>query len=327
MSKKRLLSGIQPSGELHIGNYLGAIQNWVELQSDFESFFCIVDYHAVTVDYEPRELEQRTLAATAEYLACGIDPEKSVIFLQSKLHEHTELAWIFNTITPLGELERMTQFKDKAAHHAQNINAGLLTYPLLMAADILLYKPAVVPVGHDQKQHVELTRSVAEKFNKKFTTVFPVPEVYMTKGAKIMALDRPEKKMSKSLGPKNYIALADSPEAIRKKISRAVTDSGTTIDFDKKRPAISNLLRIYQLLTDVSEADAAKKFRGVSYREFKETLAETIIRFLQPIQDKRNDLLKHPDKLRDILENGASQARKIASQTLREVKEAMGFLR
>ena len=326
MSKKRILSGVQPSGQLHLGNYLGAIHNWVDLQQQYESFFCIVDYHAVTIPYDPRELQQKTLETAADYLACGIDPRKSVIFLQSHVPEHTELAWIFNTITPLGELERMTQFKDKAVQHQKNIHAGLLTYPLLMAADILLYKPDLIPVGQDQKQHVELTRTIAAKFNRLFAEVFPLPTTYITRGARIMGLDQPEKKMSKSLGPKNYIALADTPDVIRQKISRAVTDSGTEIAFAADRPAINNLLRIYQLLSGLSDKKTEEKFRGVSYREFKGALAELVIEYLQPIREKREKYLRQPDKLRKILAQGATEARKVAQKTLKEAKKAMGFL-
>jgi tryptophanyl-tRNA synthetase len=260
----RIFSGIRPTGGLHIGNYLGAMKQWIALQETNECVFCIVDLHAITTPYNPKELQKNILETTAVYLAAGINPEKSIIFVQSEVKEHTELAWLLGTITPIGELSRMTQFKEKSKKHKDYINAGLFNYPVLMASDILLYKAQAVPVGKDQEQHVELTRTIAKKFNQKFGAIFPEPETILPKtGAKIMSLTEPKKKMSKSDDPKSYISLFDSPEDITKKIMSAETDSGKEVIYNvTKKPGISNLLIIYSLLTDKSVQEIEKEFKG-----------------------------------------------------------------
>lgn len=330
-SKKTIFSGVAPSGTIHLGNYLGAIKQWVKLQNseEYKTIFCVVDEHAITVPQNPKKLKQKMMEVSALYLATGIDPEKSIIFIQSHVPEHAELAWILNTITPLGNLQRMTQFKDKSKKQ-KSIFAGLLNYPVLMAADILLYKTDIVPVGEDQLQHIELTRELAQKFNKTFGKTFIIPNGVVNKNTKrIMGLDNPLKKMSKSAeNPNNYIALLDSPEIIRKKISSAVTDSRKEIYYDeKKKPGISNLMSIYSSLSDKSLKDIEKIYKEKSYAEFKKDLAEIIISHLAPIQKKYKELENNPDKLKQILKNGASQARQIASQTMAETQEKIGFVR
>ncbi len=325
--KKTILSGIQPSGELHLGNYLGALQNWVLLQENNTCFFCIVDLHAITVSYEPKELPKKIFELTLDYLAAGIDPEKSSLFIQSQVPAHTELAWLLNTITPLGDLERMTQFKDKAEQQ-KGINAGLLNYPVLMAADILLYQPDLVPVGEDQYQHLELTRTIARKFNSLFGDYFKEPKTYEASVPRVMSLADPNKKMSKSLGAAHYIALSDSPEIVRKKISKAVTDVGIAIAGQKSGGR--NLLDLYKnLSTDrdkKKELEALYQAGELKYSEFKPLLAETIIEVLKPIQAKRAELAKDPNKIKKILEKGRIEAEVVANKTLREVKEKMGLL-
>jgi len=324
----RILSGIQPTGTLHIGNYLGAIKQWIELQKKGESIFIIVDLHAITVDYDTKKMQKNILEAAMDYLAAGINSKKSIIFIQSHIKEHTELAWLLETIAPMGELERMTQFKEKAKQHKKNINAGLFSYPVLMAADILLYKTNIVPVGDDQKQHVELCRTLARKFNNKFGNTFIIPKVRLSKtGARIMSLANPNQKMSKSLGEQNYIALNDSPKIIRDKIKRAVTDSGKEIKYDpKKKPAISNLLTIYHLFSDKPIAEIEKKYKNKKYSEFKKDLAEVIIRGLKPFREKRRKYEKNPQLVKKILSEGEKRARVIAEQTMEEVKKKMGLI-
>src|SRR5215204_430154 len=277
--KKRIFSGAQPTGQLHIGNYLGALKNWVNLQNQYESFFCIVNLHAVTLPQNPDVLRQKTLDLARIYLASGIDPEVSTIFIQSDVSEHAELAWILSCISRMGELERMTQFKDKGKGNAERAGVGLFTYPVLMAADILLYQTDLVPVGQDQKQHLELTRDLAERFNRDFGETFTVPEPFIPPvGASIKSLQDPEKKMSKSdENPNGSIFLLDDADTVTKKIKRAVTDSGTTIEFDKTRPAISNLLSIYQILTGKTPEQSVAHFEGKGYGHFKNELAETVV--------------------------------------------------
>jgi len=333
----RILSGIQPTGTLHIGNYLGAIKQWLELQKNNECIFSIVDLHAITIPYEQKQMQKNILEATIDYLAAGIDPKKSIIFVQSQIKEHAELTWLLETITPIGELERMTQFKEKAKQHKENINAGLFAYPVLMAADILLYRTNIVPVGEDQRQHVELARTIAKKFNNKFGEVFPLPKVQLPKfGARIMSLTNPTKKMSKT-GDEG-IALTDSPAIIREKIKRAVTDSGKEIKYNpKKKPAISNLLTIYHLFSgpapeqvrygaSKSIAELERKYKNKGYAEFKKDLAEVIIKGLKPFQEKRKKLEKNPQLVKKILAEGAKKAQKIAVQTMKEVKKKMGLI-
>lgn len=336
-SQQILFSGIQPSGVLHIGNYLGAIKRWVELQNQYRSFFCIVDEHAITVPQDPDKFRENTLKTAMIYVAAGIDPKKSTIFVQSHVPAHAELGWILNTMMPLGELERMTQFKEKARAPEspvppaarKNVTAGLLNYPTLMAADILLYKTNAVPVGEDQLQHVELTRSLAERFNNRYGKTFVVPKVLVNKiGARVMGLDDPSKKMSKSLpSPNNYISLLDSPDEIRRKIKIAVTDSDAKIIYDKiKKPAVSNLMEIYSLFSGKSIVNLEKEYTGKGYAEFKDALAENIISDLAPLQKRFRALERNPEKIRAILASGAENARKAAEKTLKDVKNKIGFL-
>lgn len=323
--KKRIFSGAQPTGNLHLGNYLGALKNWVALQDEYESFYCIVNLHAVTLPQNPEVLRQKTFELARIYLAAGIDPEKSCIFIQSDVSEHAELAWIMACIARMGELERMTQFKDKGKGNRERAGVGLFTYPLLMAADILLYQTHLVPVGKDQKQHLELSRDLAERFNRDFGETFVVPEPYIPPvGANILSLQDPTKKMSKSDENANgAIFLLDDADTIRKKIKRAVTDSGITIEFDESRPAINNLLTIYRLLTSKSAEECVEKFAGKGYGYFKTELAEVIVEFLKPFQQKFREF--DEETLNRILKKGAEKARKIASETLKKVYAKMGI--
>ena len=328
--KKIIFSGIQSSGNLHIGNYLGAIKQWTELQNtgEYQNIFCVVDEHAITTPQYPAKLRSKILEVFTLYLALGIDPEKSIIFVQSNVPEHTELGWILNTITPIGELERMTQFKDKSKKQ-KSVLAGLLNYPTLMAADILLYHTNIVPVGEDQLQHIELTRTIARKFNSTFGETFAIPEPFINKeGKRIMGLDDPLKKMSKSAeNPKNYIALLDSPETIREKIKSAVTDSASEVKYDmENKPAVSNLLTIYSLFSGKAIAELEKEYEGKNYSVFKNDLAEIIIEGLSPIQKKYKELSANPDYLKKVLRDGAEKAKAIASQTMAEVRSKIGFL-
>ena len=328
--KKIIFSGIQSSGNLHIGNYLGAIKQWTELQNtgEYQNIFCVVDEHAITTPQYPAKLRSKILEVFTLYLALGIDPEKSIIFVQSNVPEHTELGWILNTITPIGELERMTQFKDKSKKQ-KSVLAGLLNYPTLMAADILLYHTNIVPVGEDQLQHIELTRTIARKFNSTFGETFAIPEPFINKeGKRIMGLDDPSKKMSKSAeNPKNYIALLDPPETIREKIKAAVTDSASEVKYDmENKPAVSNLLTIYSLFSGKAIAELEKEYEGKNYSVFKNDLAEIIIEGLSPIQKKYKELSANPDYLKKVLRDGAEKAKAIASQTMAEVRSKIGFL-
>jgi len=336
--KQRIFSGIQPSGTLHIGNYLGAIKNWIAFQEKparittqsvvggYESIFCVVDLHAITVPQDPEELRQKTLELAKIYLAAGVDTQSSTIFVQSHIPEHTELAWILNTLTKIPELERMTQFKDKSKEFRQHLNAGLFTYPILMAADILLYNTNVVPVGEDQLQHVELARVLAKRFNSTFGETFTVPEPYIVKeGMRIMGLDDPTKKMSKSAASElNYIALTDTPEKIREKIKKAVTDSGKNIRYADDKPAIKNLINIYSLLDNVKPEEVESIYKGKSYSEFKADLAEVIVDFLSGFQEKY-DAIDNNEVLK-ILEAGKEKAKKMAEKKMAEVKEKVGLL-
>jgi len=327
MPKPVFLSGIQPTGVPHIGNYLGAIKKWVEIQDNYETFIMVADLHAITIPREPKEFKEKTLEIVALLLACGIDPKKSTLFIQSQIPAHTELAWILNTITPLGELERMTQFKEKKDR--AGALAGLLNYPVLQAADILLYKTNVVPVGEDQFQHLEFARAIAKKFNSKFGETFIIPEALSDKiTSRIMGLDNPNKKMSKSAkNPNNYIALLDSPEIIRKKIKSAVTDSGKEIKYDREnKPAIANMLDIYAAFSEKTFGQLEIEFREKSYAEFKEELTELLIAKLTPIQKKYKELSKNKNLLEKILENSKTKASKIANKTLLEAKEKVGFI-
>mgnify|MGYP001578007049 CR=1 FL=1 len=323
----KILSGIQATGSLHIGNYLGAIKQWIELQNNNECVFFIADLHSLTIPYKPENLKKNILEVAVAYLAAGVNPEKSILLVQSHVKEHAELAWLLNTITPMGELERMTQYKEKSKLFKKNINAGLFDYPVLMAADILLYKTQAVPVGEDQVQHVELARTIARKFNKKFGEVFIEPKAILSEfGARIMALDDPKKKMSKSSGPQSYVSLFDEPEIITKKIMAAVTDTKKDIEYNlKKKPGISNMLVIYSLITKRKIEELERQFRGKGYAEFKKSLAEELVKFLEPFRKKRDELLTKEDDVKNILEMGAKRARAIAEQTMQEVRSKMGL--
>ena len=323
----RIFSGIRPTGEIHLGNYLGAIKQWVKLQESNEGIYCIVDLHAITTPYDKKKLRENTLKIAASYFAVGLNPEKSIIFIQSKIKEHSELAWLLGTIVPLGELKRMTQFKDKSKDHSKYINAGLLNYPILMAADILLYQTSAVPVGEDQKQHVEFARKVAKKFNKKFGKTFLEPKVLISKsGARIMSLQDPKKKMSKTGNPKGCIDLFEKPATIRKKIMSAVTDTDNKIVFrSNKKNGISNLLAIYSLISDKSIKDLEKEFEGKKYSEFKKSLADELIKTLKPFREKRGKFLSREVYVEEILRKGETKARVIAQSTIKDVRKKMGF--
>jgi tryptophanyl-tRNA synthetase len=325
--KPRVFSGIQPTGVLHIGNYLGAITSWVDLQDDYDCVFSIVDLHAVTVPYEPKELAESTLRTANIYLAAGIDPARSNIFVQSCRPEHTELTWLLNCVANVGELNRMTQFKDKSPAAKGAAGVGLFDYPVLMAADILLYRTDLVPVGADQKQHVELSRDLAIRFNNRFGETFRVPEIQIREiGARIMGLDDPAKKMSKTApSPNSYIALTDPDEVIRKKIARAVTDSGTDIRSGPDKPALTNLLTIYGLFAEQPIAEIERNYSGRGYADFKRGLAELVVDKLRPFKERFEKLEAEPEKTREILAQGAEAAAPIARQTLAEVKKKMGF--
>lgn len=314
---------MQPTGALHIGNYLGALKQWVDLQHEYNSIFCIVDYHALTIAFEPKALRQRIIDLALDWLSAGIDPAKSIVFVQSHVAEHTELAWIFNSLTPLGELERMTQFKEKSSQHKQNINAGLFTYPILQAADILLYKANTVPVGEDQVQHIELTRDIAHKFNNTFGKTFPEAKPLLTRTPRVMSLVEPEAKMSKSKGDKHYIALTDSPSIIRAKVKSAVTDTAG----GSKAAGVANLLTLlaeFGAKATVDNMAQDHKNGTLKYSVLKEVVAEAIIKHLEPIQERRASLAKDKDKITGILLDGAERASAIAQKTMEEVRKKIG---
>ena len=323
--KKRIFSGAQPTGQLHIGNYLGALKNWVALQDEYESFYCIVNLHAITLPQDPTVLRQKTLDLARIYLAAGLDPKRSTIFIQSDVPEHAELTWVLSCISRMGELERMTQFKDKGKGNTERAGVGLFTYPVLMAADILLYQTNLVPIGQDQKQHLELTRDLAERFNRDFGETFAIPEAYIPPvGAKIMSLQDPTKKMSKSdENPAGSIFLLDDADTIAKKIKRAVTDSGTEIKFDESRPAITNLLTIYHLLTGKSNEECEANFAGKGYGQLKGDLADVVIEFLRPFQKR---VKQYDDAtLEAILKPSAEKASEVAKRTLADVYSKTGI--
>ena len=324
---KRVLSGIQPSGQLTLGNYIGALKHFVELQSDHQCFFSVVDLHAVTVPQNPAALREQSEMVAALFIAAGIDPSKAALFMQSHVPAHAELGWLMTTLVYMGELERMTQFKDKSAGK-ESVGAGLFVYPALMAADILLYNADLVPVGEDQKQHLEITRDLANRFNSRYGELFTLPEPYIPKvGARIMSLDDASKKMSKSNpNPGSYIALLDEPDVIRKKISRAVTDSGREIRYDPgTKPEVSNLISIYSHCANLSIAEVEAKYEGQGYGPFKKDLAEAVVAALEPIQKRYKDVRESGD-LKRILREGAEKASAVAEQTLKSVKEKMGFV-
>lgn len=326
--KKIIFSGIQPSGNLTLGNYIGALKNWVKLQYEYRCCFSVVDLHSLTVRQDPKELRKRCMEFLVQYLACGIDPKENLIFFQSHVPTHAELTWILNCFTYMGELSRMTQFKDKSAKHADNINAGLFDYPVLMAADILLYQTDLVPVGVDQKQHLEITRDIARRFNGIYGQTFKVPEPYIPEvGAKIMSLQEPTKKMSKSdENPNAYIALLDSPDVIVKKVKRAVTDSGNEVKYAEGKDGINNLLSIYSSLTGEKIEKVEEKFVGKGYGEFKLAVAEVIVEGLRPIQQRYQDYMNNPDYIREVYTSSAEKALAISSRTLSKVYRKIGFV-
>lgn len=325
--KKRVFSGIQPTGSIHIGNYLGAIRNWVASQSEFENIFCIVDLHAITVPQDPKVLKSNIREVAGILFAAGIDPKQSVLFVQSHVGAHAELAWILNCFIPMGWMQRMTQFKEKSQKQREQVCVGLFDYPALMAADILLYDTDYVPVGEDQKQHLELTRDAAQRFNSIYGDTFKIPEPVIPKvGARIMALDDPTKKMSKSeTRPDNAIYVLDPPDDIRGKIMKATTDSLRQIRFDENRPGVNNLLVIYELFTGLDKPKIEERFEGKGYADLKRELAEAVIEGLQPIQSRYRELTSDPAYLSSLLADGASRVRPIAEKTLDLVKNKIGL--
>lgn len=329
MSEKKIIfSGAQPSGKLTLGNYLGAIKNWKELQEDYNCYYSVVDLHAITVPQEAKNLRANTMQLLAQYMASGLDPEKNTIFIQSHVSCHTELMWILNTMTYMGELSRMTQFKDKSQKSEANLNAGLFTYPVLMATDILLYQTDLVPVGEDQKQHLELARDLANRFNNRYSPTFKVPEPYIPKaGARVMSLQEPTKKMSKSDENENgYILLVDDADAIRRKIKRSVTDSVGVVRYTDEQPGIKNLLDIYSKLDNKSIEDLVAMYEGKGYGDFKNDVAEVIVETLKPIKDQYEYLLANKDYLEDIYAKGAQKAEYQARKTLRKVYKKVGLI-
>jgi tryptophanyl-tRNA synthetase len=331
ISQKRVFSGIQPSGNLHLGNYLGALQQWVAMQNEYECFYCVVDLHAITLPQDPAELRAGTRAAAGVYLAAGLDPEKATIFVQSHVPAHSEMAWILSCFSPLGWLQRMTQFKDKSAKQQQDsIGAGLLNYPTLMAADILLYQTHAVPVGDDQRQHLEYTRDLAQRFNHLYGDVFTIPEAIIPKaGARVMGLDNPLVKMSKSEDSDYHaIYLLDDLDKARKKVMRAVTDSGKEIKFsnDPEKAGVNNLLTIYQALTRRANGDIEAEFDGKGYGELKKAVAEQIVERLRPLQARYNEIAGEQGYLDAVLKQGAERAAAIAEKTFKRVQDCVGFL-
>lgn len=328
-NKPIIFSGVQPSGVITLGNYIGAIRNWVQLQEDYHCLFSVVNQHSITVRQNPAELRRKSVELLALYLACGIDPEKSVLFFQSQVPEHAQLAWVLNCYTYMGELSRMTQFKDKSARHEDNINAGLFTYPVLMAADILLYQTELVPIGVDQKQHLELARDIATRMNALYGDIFKIPEAWIPKvGAKIMSLQEPEKKMSKSDPNENaFITILDAPDVIMRKLKRAVTDSDALVCYDENRPGVANLISIMSAVTGKTIAEIETEFAGRGYGDFKAAVAEAVIACLSPIQERYRDLIENRDYLDQIARDGAEKAQKIAHRTLDKVYRKIGFVR
>lgn len=325
--RKRIFSGMQPSGMITLGNYLGALKNWTNLQDEYDCLYCIVDMHAITVRQDPVKLRKQCKDLLTQYLAVGIHPEKNIIYYQSHVSQHAELSWILNCYTYMGELNRMTQFKDKAAKHSDNINAGLYTYPVLMAADILLYQTDLVPVGEDQRQHLEITRDIAGRFNALYGDTFKIPEAYIGKvGARVMALQDPSKKMSKSdENQNNTIALMDDPTVIMNKVKRAVTDSENEVRYGEDKPGISNLLNIYCACTGKTIAEAEKEFSATGYGAFKTAVGEAVVAELEPVQKKIKELEQNKDYLNEVIRNGAERVGNLAAKTLTKVQKKIGF--
>ncbi len=328
-NRKVMLSGIQPSGALHLGNYLGPLRHWPKMIEEFDCYFFLADLHTITVRQEPAALRQQTMTLLASYIACGLDPEKCTLFIQSHVHQHAELGWVLNCYAMFGELSRMTQFKDKSAKHAENVNGGLFTYPCLMAADILLYQPDFVPVGEDQRQHVELCRNIVQRFNGLYGEVFKMPEPYIAKvGARIMSLNMPESKMSKSI-PDGCVYLLDKPEDIARKFKRAITDSDTEncVRYDPEtKPGVSNLMTIYASVTGKSYDEIEAEFAGKGYGVFKPAVGEAVIETLRPIREEAERLLKDKAYLESVYRKGAEKASYVAEKTLRKVYKKVGFI-
>ena len=329
MDKKMILSGLQPSGIMTLGNYLGAVKNWVKLQNEYDCLFMIADMHALTVPQEPVNLRKRCYEVLALYMACGLDPEKSTLFFQSHVPQHAELSWALTCTTYMGELSRMTQFKDKSKNAKDTgVGVGLFVYPVLMAADILLYQANLVPVGADQKQHLEITRVLAERFNRLYGDVFTIPEPYIPEvGARIMSLQDPTKKMSKSdSNPNGYVSIVDEPEVIIRKLNRAVTDSDTRICRGEGKDGIENLMSIYSIMTDKTFEEIEREFEGKGYGDFKLAVGEAVAEGLRPIREKYNELMNNKDYLKEVYTKGAQRASRLASKTLRKVYRKLGFV-
>ena len=326
-AKKRIFSGIQPTGNLTLGNYIGALRNFSILQDEYDCLYSIVDMHAITVRQNPAELRKACLRTMAIFIASGLDPKKNIIYFQSQVPQHAELAWILNCFTYMGELQRMTQFKDKSAKHADNINAGLFTYPVLMAADILLYQTDLVPIGSDQKQHLELSRDIAERFNAIYGDVFVVPDGYFPKvGARVMSLQEPTRKMSKSDPEDTYIAILDKPEVIRKKMRRAVTDCDNSVRFDPaNKPGVSNLMSIMSALSGKSMDEITAEFDGLGYGKFKDAVADCVIAALEPIQKRYDEISADKAYLQEVLTDGAQRAEAIAHKTMLKIRKKIGY--
>lgn len=326
--KKVIFSGIQPSGNLTIGNYLGAIKNWVTLQDQYDCYFCVVDLHAITVRQEPKDLRARTLEVLAIYIAAGIDPEKNTLFIQSHVPAHAEAAWLLNCYTYMGELSRMTQFKDKSQKAGESVTTGLFTYPVLMASDILLYNTDLVPVGKDQLQHLELSRDIAQRFNNNYSPTFTIPDPYIPKtGAKIMDLQDPSKKMSKSADNANgYILIMDPPEVIRRKVSRAVTDSLGVINYTEDQPGVKNLIDILSVIKNISPEEIVASYKNKGYADLKTDVGEAIIEELTPIQNKVKELLQNKNYLEEVYKKGAEKANYVSRKTLRKMQKKIGFI-
>ena len=327
--KKIVFSGVQPSGKLTLGNYLGAIGNWVKMQEEYNCIFSVVNLHSITVRQDPAALRRQTLEVLAQYIACGIDPQKSLLFIQGHVAAHAELAWILNCYTMFGELSRMTQFKDKSKDHADNVNAGLFTYPVLMASDILLYHTDLVPVGQDQKQHVEIARDIAERFNGIYGDVFTIPEpLIVGPGAKIMSLAEPTRKMSKSDPNQNaFVLLMDRPEDILRKFKRAVTDSGSEIRRGEGKDGINNLIAIYSAATGKTPEETEREFEGKGYGDFKKAVGEAVVEVLRPVREKTEELLRDKAYLEQVYTEGARQASRMADRMLEKVYKKVGFIK
>ncbi len=330
MSKDKVIfSGIQPSGTITLGNYLGALQNWVQLQDEYTNYYCIVDMHSITVPQNPQELKEKTLLLLSQYLAAGLDPEKCTLFIQSHVPQHAELSWVLSTITYIGELSRMTQYKDKSAKGGENLNSALFTYPVLMAGDILLYHTNLVPVGEDQRQHLELARDVAQRFNSRYSETFAVPDAYIPKvAARVMDLQEPHKKMSKSSENANsYILMTDDNDAIVKKIKRSVTDSLGVVAYNDEQLGIRNLIEIYSKFSGLSNEQIVSDFEGKGYGDFKKTVADAVVSGIEPIRDKTMEYLKDRAYLENVYKLGAQKAEAVASKMLQDVYEKIGFIR